>query len=406
MEKREHREKQEVAEKKWSFAPATFVLILALTVIVGYAAGTRNDQIVGLVAPAFGIKVETGSLDLANVQTTYRQLKANFDGTLDTQALINGASRGLVAAAGDNYTIYMDKKEADEFNKDLTGDIGGGIGAEIGSRDSKPTVIRTLADTPAQKAGLQTGDIIVAVNDQSAASWSVNDTVNKIRGDVGTTVKITVLRGTDAKDFTITREKITAPSVESKIDGNIGILTLSRFDDTTADLARQAAQTFKDKGIKGVVLDLRGNGGGLLTAAQDVAGLWLNNEIVVSERTNGKVTDELRSGNDSTLAGIPTVVLVNSSSASASEIVAGALQDYGAATLVGEKTFGKGSVQKLIDLPSGSVLKVTVAKWYTPHGKNINKQGIEPNQKVDLTAADANAGRDPQLDAALTRLNK
>jgi len=350
-----------------------------------------------------GFKVETGTLDLSTVQTTYRTLKANFDGTLNTDDLMNGASRGLVAAAGDTYTIYMDSKEAEDFNKDLTGNIGGGIGAEIGSRNNKSTVIRTLGDTPAQKAGLQAGDVIVSVNDESTQSWSVDDTVNKIRGDVGTTVKVTVLRGTEPKDFSITREKITAPSVESRMDGTIGIMTMSRFDDTTANLARAAAQDFKNKGVTGVILDLRGNGGGLLTAAQDVAGLWLDNQVVVSERTNGKVTDELKSGSDTVLKGIPTVVLVNGSSASASEIVAGALQDHNAATLIGEKTFGKGSVQKLINLPNGSVLKETVARWYTPNGKNITKQGITPNKTVPLTADDVNAGRDPQLDAALLK---
>ena len=396
------REKQ----KQWSFTPSTFVLILGVTIIIGYFGGTRSDQIVGMIAPAFGIKVETGKLDFSSVQQTYRALKANFDGNLDMASLINGASRGMVAAAGDTYTIYMDKKEADEFNKDLNGDIGGGIGAEIGNRDDKPTVIRTLADSPAQKAGLQAGDVIVAVNDESAAGWSVNDTVNKIRGDIGTTVKVTVARSGEAKEFTITRAQITSPSVDSTVTNGIGIITMRRFDETTADLARKAALDFKSKNVKGVILDLRGDGGGLLTAAQDVAGLWLNNQVVVSERTNGKTTDELRSGGDTILEGIPTVVLVNSGSASASEIVSGALQDHKAATLIGEKTFGKGSVQKLIDLGDGSVLKVTIAKWYTPNGKNINKQGIEPDKKVDLTAADANAGRDPQLDAAKAYLNK
>ncbi len=393
-------------DKKWSFAPGTFVLIIAAAVIVGYAAGTRNDQIVGVVAPALGFKVETGTLDLSSVQQTYRQLKANFDGTVDSQALIDGASRGLVAAAGDTYTVYMDKKEADEFNKDLNGDIGGGIGAEIGSRNSKPTIIRTLTDTPAQKAGLQAGDVIVAVNDQSAADWSVSDTVNKIRGDVGTTVKMTVLRGTTPKEFTITREKITSPSVEGKVVDGIGIMTMSRFDETTTDLARQAAQSFKDQNVKAVILDLRGNGGGLLTAAQDVSSLWLRNQTVVTERTGDKVTDTLTSGDNPILEGMPTVVLVNGSSASASEIVSGALQDHHAATLIGEKTFGKGSVQKLINLQDGSVLKVTVAKWYTPNGKNISKQGITPDKVVTLTADDANAGKDPQLEAAKDFLNK
>jgi len=380
------------------------VLLAALIFIVGYAAGTRNDQIVGFVGPRLGFKVVTGQLDLSSVQTTFRALKANFDGTLDDKTLISGASKGLVAAAGDDYTIYMDKAEADDFNKDLSGDIGGGIGAEIGDRNNKVTIIRTLPDTPAAEAKLLPGDVIVAVNDQSVADWSVNDAVNKIRGDVGTTVKLTVQRGVETKNFSIKRAKITAPSVESKIvSGDIGVLTLTRFDDTTGNDARLAAENFKKHNVRGVILDLRGNGGGLLTAAQEVAGIWLRDQVVVSERTNGVTTDELHSSNDPILDGVPTVVLVNGSSASASEIVAGALQDYHAATLIGEKTFGKGSVQKLINLPDGAVLKVTVAKWYTPDGKNINKQGIMPDKKVSLSASDAIAGQDPQMDAALER---
>jgi carboxyl-terminal processing protease len=399
---------QETAEteKKWSFAPGTFVLILALALMVGYAGGTRNDQIVATVGPALGFKAAAGTLDLVDVQTTYRQLKANFDGDIDEGALISGASRGLVAAAGDQYTVYMDRKEAEEFNKEMNGEIGGGIGAEIGNRSDRPTIIRLLDDTPAQRSGLLAGDVIIGVNDESTAEWSVSDTVSKIRGEIGTTVKLSVLRGGEPKEFTITRAEITSPSVESTIDGSIGILTLNRFDETTTDMARNAAREFKNKGVQSVILDLRGNGGGLLTSAQDVAGMWLRNKVVVSERTGGKVTEELKTGNNPILEGLPTVVLVNGSSASASEIVAGALQDHRAATLLGEQTFGKGSVQKLIDLPNASVLKVTVAKWYTPNGKNINKEGIKPNNEVKLSADDANAGRDPQMDAAKKVLNQ
>lgn len=393
-------------DKKWSFTPSTFVLIMGLVFIVGYTGGTRNDQVVGLVAPVFGLKVETGTLDLASVQATYRALKANFDGEIDTAELISGASKGLTAAAGDPYTVYMDRKEAEDFNKDLTGNIGGGIGAEIGNRNSRPTVTRTLADSPAQKSGLLAGDVIIGVNDESTQGWSVSDTVSKIRGEIGTTVKIAVLRDGTAKEFTITRAEITSPSVDTEIKDGIGIIAMRRFDDTTADLARKAAREFKDNGVKGVVLDLRGNGGGLLTAAQSVAGIWLDNKVVVTEKSGGVVKDELKSGGSPILNGVPTVVLVNSGSASASEIVAGALKDHKAATLIGEKTFGKGSVQKLMNLQDGSVLKVTVAKWYTPNGKNINKEGIEPNEKVDLTADDANNNRDPQLDAAKAYLNK
>ena len=193
---------------------------------------------------------------------------------------------------------------------------------------------------------------------------------------------------------------MTNPSVYSKVVDGIGIMTITRFDDQTGKLARSAAQSFKSQNVTSVILDLRGNGGGYLTAAQDVSGIWLNNKTVVSERTNGKVVDELKSGTNTILEGVPTVVLVNASSASASEITAGALQDHGAAKLVGEKTFGKGSVQKLITLPQEAELKVTIAKWYTPNGKNISKQGISVDKEATLTADDVNAGRDPQLEAA------
>jgi carboxyl-terminal processing protease len=397
-----------VAENKQSMAApikqkgisyTVYFFTIAVVVLIGFVAGTRSSEFFGL----FGIQ-GGDSLDLRSVQQTYRKLKENYDGTLDTQKMIDGASKGLVEAAGDQYTVYMDSKAAGEFEKDLSGDIGGGIGAEIGIRASKPIIIRVLAGNPAEKAGVKAGDIILAVNDQNAATWTADKTVSEIRGDVGTTVKLMVARGSDTKEFTITRQVVNNPSVQSDVQNGIGILTISRFDQQTGTLARQAAESFKRQNVHGVVLDLRGNGGGYLDAAEDVAGIWLDNKIVVTERVGNKVTEELRSGSDSILEGVPTVVLVNGSSASASEIVAGALQDYKKAKLIGEKTFGKGSVQKMVDLGGGAVLKVTVARWYTPNGKNITKEGIAPDQAVELKASDVDAGKDPQLDAAKATL--
>lgn len=383
-----------------------FILTIALTMVIGFVAGTRSNELLGAVAPLFGFKVETGTLDLKTVQATYQQLKANYDGTIDTQKLIDGASRGMVQAAGDQYTIFMDAKEAEAFDKELRGDIGGGIGAEIGVRADRPTIIRVLDNHPAQKAGVKAGDSIVSVNGESALDWTADKTASAIRGEVGTTLKLAVLRGDQTLDFTITRQTVNNPSVESRVDNGVGILTISRFDGETANLAHTAAEVFKQQGVRGVVLDVRGNGGGYLDAAQEVAGLWLKDKTVVSERANGKVVDELKSGSNSILAGIPTVVLINGASASASEIVAGALQDHKAATLIGEKTFGKGTVQKVLDLGAGTKLKVTVARWYTPNGKNITKEGIMPNEKVDLTAEDVNADKDPQFDTAIEYLNR
>ncbi|MEP6710398.1 MAG: S41 family peptidase, partial [Candidatus Saccharibacteria bacterium] len=377
-----------------------FILSIALTLAVGFMAGTRSRELLGAVGPILGIKIETGTLNLDSVQASYQQLKANYDGTLNEQALIDGASRGLVAAAGDKYTVFMDAKEAKEFDQEISGDIGGGVGAEIGVRNDQPTVIRVLPGNPAETAGVKAGDVIVSINDESAAGWDSSKAADKIRGDVGTTVKLVVKRGDETKQFTITRAAVTNPSVQSETKDGVGILTISRFDDQTGRLARSAAEKFKSDGVKSVILDLRGNGGGYVTAAQDVAGLWLNDKVVVTERTNGKVTDQLKSGSDPLLAGLKTVVLVDSGTASASEIVSGALQDYKVATLVGEKTFGKGTVQKVIDLGLGTKLKVTVARWYTPNGKNITKNGIDPDKKVTITAEQINQGQDPQLEAA------
>ncbi|MFZ2836123.1 MAG: S41 family peptidase [Candidatus Saccharimonadales bacterium] len=389
-----------------TFSKSFLFLTIAATALIGFVAGTRSNDIIAAIGPVFGIKVHTGTLDLSSVQTTYQKLAANYDGELDTQKLVEGASRGLVEAAGDPYTVYMDAKEAADFNNDLSGNIGGGIGAEIGLREEKPTIIRVLKDNPAEKAGLAAGDQIVAVNDQTAVGQTVDKVVGNVRGEAGTTVKISVLRSGVPKEFTVTRSVINNPSVDSKVENGIGTLTISRFDSQTGALARKAAQQFKDQGVKSVILDLRGNGGGYLGAAQDVAGLWLDEKVVVSERTGGRTTEELKTGKDALLAGIQTVVLVNGGTASASEIVAGALQDYGVATLLGEKTFGKGSVQQVLDLGAGTVLKVTIAKWYTPKGNNINKEGIEPDQTVVLGQADASSGNDPQLQAALKLLGE
>lgn len=377
----------------------TTVMILAFIFVagIGYVAGAIN---VGAIK-SFGGLLGREDLDLSSVQQTYRELKANFDGDIDDATLIEGANKGMVDSLGDQYTVFLNSKESTDFDNSLTGNIGGGIGVEVGTRNNQPTVVRVLQGNPAEKAGVQVSDVIVKVNDEDVKGWTTSEIVSKIRGEVDTTVKITMNRGGVEKDFTVTRATVNNPSAFGEIKNNVGVLTITRFDDNTASLARAVARDFKDKGVKGVVLDLRGNGGGYVTAAQDVAGIWLNKQVVVTERRGGTVTDELKSGGDPILNGIPTVVLVNESSASASEIVAGALRDHKVAKLVGETTFGKGSVQKLVNLTGGATLKVTIARWYTPAGDNISETGIKPDTIILRTSDDINAGRDPQLDGAV-----
>ena len=378
----------------------SWFLTLVIVAIVSFVAGARSDALFANVAPAFGVRTSNKTIDLSSVQKTYQELIANYDGKLDTQKLIYGANRGLVEAAGDPHTAYMDPDETKEFDKSLSGQIGGGIGAEIGLRNNKPTIIKPLENSPAQKAGVKAGEAIVKVNDEASSDWSVEKVVSKIRGEVGTSVKLTLLSGGQTREVSVVRQNIVSPAVESEIDGEIGILKVNRFGDDTVSLARKYASEFVEKGVKKVILDLRNNPGGTVGAAQGLLGIWLDNQIAMTERRGSEIVKTLRTTGTPILGNMKTVVLINGNSASASEITAGALREYGKATLVGQKSYGKGSVQIVLGLPGGSQMKVTEARWYTPKGKNIDKTGIEPDVKVDLSSDDVNNNVDPQMDKA------
>ena len=378
----------------------SWFLTLVIVAIVSFVAGARSDALFANVASVFGVRTSNKTIDLSSVQKTYQELIANYDGKLDTQKLIYGANRGLVEAAGDPHTAYMDPDETKEFDKSLSGQIGGGIGAEIGLRNNKPTIIKPLENSPAQKAGIKAGEAIVKVNDEASSDWSVEKVVSKIRGEVGTSVKLTLLSGGQTHEVSVVRQNIVSPAVESEIDGEIGILKVNRFGDDTVSLARKYASEFVEKGVKKVILDLRNNPGGTVGAAQGLLGIWLDDQIAMTERRGSEIVKTLRTTGTPILGNMKTVVLINGNSASASEITAGALREYGKATLVGQKSYGKGSVQIVLGLPGGSQMKVTEARWYTPKGKNIDKTGIEPDVKVDLSSDDVNNNVDPQMDKA------
>ena len=361
---------------------STLVLISALTLILGFVGGSRIDDIRNLIAPVFGLK-KVEKIDFSNVEKTYQALVSNYDGEIDKQKIIEGASKGLVEAAGDKYTEYMTSKEAEEFNKSLSGDVGTGVGIELAKDGDIVKVVRVLPKNPAASAGILAGDIISKVNDEDVLKKSTSEVSKKIRGDSGTTVKITVIRGEERKDFSVTRAKIENPSVELSKNDGIATLSIYRFDSETGALAKKYAEEIKNEGISKVILDLRGNGGGYVQAAKTVASLWLEkNALIVSEKTGSKIVEEIRATGENPLKGIKTVILLDNSSASASEIVAGALKEHKAAQIVGEKSYGKGSVQTTIDMPDGALLKVTIAKWFTPSGKNISNNGISPDIEI------------------------
>ena len=361
---------------------STLVLISALTLILGFVGGSRIDDIRNLIAPVFGLK-KVEKIDFSNVEKTYQALVSNYDGEIDKQKIIEGASKGLVEAAGDKYTEYMTSKEAEEFNKSLSGDVGIGVGIELAKDGDIVKVVRVLPKNPAASAGILAGDVISKVNDEDVLKKSTSEVSKKIRGDSRTTVKITVIRGEEKKDFSVTRAKIENPSVELSKNNGIATLSIYRFDSETGALAKKYAEEIKNEGISKVILDLRGNGGGYVQAAKTVASLWLEkNALIVSEKTSSKTVEEIRATGENPLKGIKTVILLDNSSASASEIVAGALKEHKAAQIVGEKSYGKGSVQTTIDMPDGALLKVTIAKWFTPSGKNISNNGISPDIEI------------------------
>lgn len=344
------------------------------------------------------------NLNFQSVEEVYDTLRLKYDGDLDENTLLNGLKKGLVDAAGDPYTEFLTSEQTQDFDSDLNGTFSG-IGAELSKKDETIVIVSPISGFPAEREGLKPNDVILEIDGESAYGLSVSEAVEKIRGPVGTQVKLKVLREDGDMTFTITRENIVVPSVESKImEGNIGYIEISRFSDDTGELVRAAAEDFKAQNVKGIIVDVRGNPGGLLDAAVDVSSIWLDKGAVVLEEKSGdKTIRTYNAKGDSVLNGVPTVVLINEGSASASEIVAGALSDNGAATLIGQKSFGKGSVQTIERFSDGSSLKVTIARWYTPEGNNIDKQGIEPNTVVEQSDSPE---VDTQLQAAIDSLKE
>ena len=400
-------QKKEEAFGKRKIRLTTTIIISFITLVAGIALGQNWDNIIGNYGPYLGGKKHSSSsLDFSSVQAVYNKAQQKFDGDIDREKIITGAKRGLIEALGDKYTYYMTKSEYDEFISDLNGDVGAGIGVEIGERDSYVKVLRTTPDNPAQKAGILAGDIIYKVDGKDVSEKSSEDVAKLIRGPEGSEVKITVVRNKEEKEFNLKREKINNVSAFVDYKDKTAILTIRRFDTDTGNLVKKIAQEVKTKKCDKIVLDLRDNGGGYVDSAKQVASFWIDDDVVVLQKSQNGAYNETTytSSGQATLKGIKTNVLINGNTASAAEILAGALRDYDLAILIGEKTYGKGSVQELapVDNVGGNdYLRVTIAKWYTPKGKNINKDGIKPDKEVKRSFEQINKDEDPQLEAAL-----
>lgn len=407
-----------------------FALILALVLVtgnIGYRLGKRNLDV--SVSSVKQVVVGTGTpenreVDFSLFWDVWGRLEQRYidRGKLDPQKMVYGAIGGMVEALGDPYTVFLAPKENEEYKQDLNGSFEG-IGAQLGAKGDKIVVIAPLKGHPAEKAGVVASDWIVKVNEEETYGWTVPQAVAKIRGEKGTTVRLTVMREGREKplEFSIVRDTIIVKSVEFEVKQlggdmcksttcpEVAYLKLIRFGDKTNDewnsaVAQVRRELSRRSSVSGVILDLRNNPGGYLQSSIFIAAEFLRSGVVVVQENSDGTKETYSVNRVGNLLDVPLVVLINKGSASAAEIVAGALKDHQRAKLVGETTFGKGSIQTPEDLPDGSGVHITTARWILPEGEWIDGKGIKPD--FELKNPDATDAADLQLERAIEELVK
>ncbi len=411
----------------------TIIAVIGLAVfgggfIAGVFTGYSNAPAIGKITSVTGKETAVETLvDFAPFWKTWNVLNEKFvsaNGTTTDQERVYGAIQGLVASMGDPYTVFFPPEEAELFESDIRGQFQG-VGMEIGVRDNMLTVVAPLKGTPAERAGIRSGDKIVQIDDLPSADMPVDEAVRHIRGERGTSVKFTIVREGEKDQLVITvmRDIIEIPTIDTEVkggadsayaDGNTGtgdvfVIRLYNFSANSANLFRNSLREFIISDKHKLILDLRGNPGGYLESAVDMASWFLpaGKVIVREDFANGEPENAYRSkGYDIFNENLNMVILVDGGSASASEILAGALSEHKIATLVGAKTFGKGSVQELVQITDDTSLKVTIARWLTPNGISISKAGITPDVTVEVSKEDIEAKRDTQMAKALEILEK
>lgn len=354
----------------------------------------------------------TAVLKIRDLDEVWQRLRSLYydAAKLDQEKLEYNAVKGFVNGIGDPYTVFMPPDEAKDFEQGLDGKLEG-IGAELEVKDGKLVVVAPLKNSPAEKAGIKAGDIILKINAEPAPDMTLYEAIKRIRGKKGTKVELTLIHENQIQPFdvTITRDEILIDTVVvKKIDGGIYHIAVNQFNDhTKAEFSKAIEEILLEKALA-VILDLRGNGGGYLDISIDILSEIISGEktaVIVKKRDQSQ-NETVKTNGSARLPDLPLAVLVDRGSASASEIVAGAVQDYKRGVVIGEKTFGKGSVQELVNLNDGASLRMTIAKWFTPLNRSIDGDGIAPDIEMKLTEEDVKAGKDPQLDAAIQYLKK
>jgi len=388
------------------------VLLATATFFSGLHIGTET-KIEASIFSLFSPKIEAdASVDLTEFWDVWNLLDEKFvtagtSTTISDEEKVQGAIDGLVRSYGDPYTIYLPPADASMFEEEISGNFSG-VGMEVGIRNGVVTVIAPLPDSPAEKAGLLAGDAVVRVDNTSTEGMGIDEAVRLIRGEKGTDVTLTIFREGEGefRDIVVTRDTITIPTSKTEQIGDTFVISLYSFNAIAEAQVQEALREYVESGATNMVLDLRGNPGGYLQSAVSIASYFLPmGKTVVRESFGDSDKEEVYRSSGKTLGRFTPeklVVLVDGGSASASEILAGALKEHGVATVIGAQTFGKGSVQELVELDDGSSLKVTVARWLTPNGTSISEGGLAPDIEVEFTLEDREAERDPQLDAALS----
>lgn len=383
-----------------------FVFMLGWNVGVNHAYQKQGIDSKNIITTPYG-EIETVNMQL--FWDTWNILSGRYADPhkMDTQQMIFGATKGMVEALNDPYTIFMTPKENKEFQDIMQGTLEG-IGAELTVRNGMLTVISPLKNSPAKKAGLQPEDIIYKVDGELVEEMTFEEAVLRIRGEQGTKVILTILRENQDEpiDIAIIRNAIHINSIDWEMIENIALIEINQFGKNTRTEFSKAINEILNKRPKGIILDLRYNGGGYLDGAVDITSEFIENGKVVTIKKRDSELDEVIFVNgQARLVNHPLAVLINKGSASASEIVAGAIQDHKRGIVIGETSFGKGTVQEVESLIGGASLRITVAKWFTPNNQNISETGITPDILVERNIDDFKNGKDPQLESAIEYIN-
>ena len=399
--------------KKSAYKVYRTVMIIIITAFITFLA--TSSGIYAYIQKGDGKLLLLNTSETQDIETELSKYRSIIDkhylGEVNDEDLLEGAIRGYIDGLGDPYTEYISKEEMQEYMEDTLGNyVGIGIYMIKDEKTNRVKVLSPIKNSPAETAGIQPGDLIIAVNGKEYTGDEMTQMSNDIKGEEGTEVILTILRNNESLEIKVKREKIKVNPVESKVlENNIGYIAFTSFDETTAEDFKSKFEELQKQNIKSLIIDLRNNGGGLVDQAVDIAGYVLDKDSVVLYEVDKNGNEVVEKTTTAPIIDMPIIILTNENTASASEILAGALKDFGKAKTVGIKTYGKGVIQEILSVKDGSGIKITTSEYQTPNRNKINKIGIEPDEKVELpndvtSVLNVPEDKDTQLQKAIEML--